>query len=710
MTIAAVSFLWYLPLCLLPFIIYYLMRRFPASVNWGASYVLHCAMQRLQRKWIDEHLLLLLIRLCALALVIVAFARLTLHRGGDEQIRGSGVRHVIVFDASYSMLATEGDQSRWNQARQGIDELLSLLGRGETWSFLVLEREPRWLVENAVVGKDAEAREWVRSGIGPCESPTGIFQALRAIREKMALSECALYLFVDDQASFWTDAQTMQGGDRPRSCHWFCSPLAERDNVALTMVKPAADHVLKGHPLRVFARVRNESLREQRVPVEFLLDGKVVGVESATLLPGMEERVSVDLVIPNEGASVLGARLKPDVLPYDDVLYSGVESLEKLRALVLCGTARDHFMSSWPLLDILNRAQENLEQYGAIEFVAATLPLTAEGLSGFDVVILADPVAFDEQQATVLKNYVEHGGGLFVAPSMHVDRDNWNLRFGTELFPARLGTTPEWDFDPNSSFKSVAITGFDNVDLAMYADEGYGRLYEIQFFHHFDLEHDEDARDGMAGREVLLRFSDHAPCLMRRSVGKGAVVLYASGLNGFENTLPATRAFFGMLYNMLRCAVQAGRFPLTVATDTTFSVRIPEGDEGARVSLLFEDLPSRKPQLRADSGGLVAEVPGGLPLSGLATFLHATDAKIIRNDVGIQGARLDSNLAPVPEEILTPVTNAWGITRVADAQALRRELLRARQGRDLYPWAMAVGIFLLIVELAFQRRFSRRVL
>jgi hypothetical protein len=365
-------------------------------------------------------------------------------------------------------------------------------------------------------------------------------------------------------------------------------------------------------------------------------------------------------------------------------------------------------MSSWPLLDILNRAQENLEQYGTIEFVAAAPPLTAEGLNGFDVVILADPVPFDEQQAVVLKDYVEHGGGLFVAPSMHVDRDNWNVHFAAELLPARLGATPKWDFDPDSSFKSLAITGFDNLDLAMYSDEGYGRLYEIQYFHHFDLEHDEDARAGMTGREVLLRFSDHAPCLMRRSVGKGAVVLYASGLNGFENTLPATRAFFGMLYNMLRCAVQAGRFPLTVATDTTFSIRIPEGDEGARVSLLFEERPSRKPQLRADSGGVVAEVPGGLPLSGLAAFLHATDAKIVRNYVGIQGARLDSNLAPVAEEILTPVTNAWGITRVADVPTFRRELLRARQGSDLYPWVLVAGIFLLIVELAFQRRFSRR--
>lgn len=708
MTIVSASFLWYLPLCLLPFVIYYLMRRFPAPVTWGAHYVLDCALRRLRRKLIDEHMLLLFIRLCALALVIVAFARIMLRDAGEQGIRGSGVHHVIVFDTSYSMLAIDGEQSRWNHAMTGVRELLSLLGKGESWSLLVLGNEPRWVVERANAGSDADARALL-DNLRASETRTGILQALRALRDKVALAECALYLFVDDQASFWAGADEVLNTDRPESCYWFCPPLDERRNMAVTMVAPAADHVLKGHPLRVFAKARNESANEERVQVEFLLDGKIAGVVPVTLLPGMEEQIYTDITMEHAGAAVVSARVKPDVLPYDDVLHAGVEVLAELKVLVLCDEKRGHFFSSWPLLGHLNQAQEKLEElYGPVTFVLGTLPLNANELKAHDIVLVADPVEFDEAQAAILKGFAEQGGGILFAPSMHTNRDNWNAVLGPELLPARLGDSPAWDLDPGSPFKSIAVTGFDKLDMAAYTDEDYGRLLEVQYFHYFDLVFDEDRHQGSHEYEVLMRFTDHAPALIRRRVGKGAAVLYASGLNGFENTMPACRIYPGMVYRMLRCAIQAGRLPLTVAPNRTFLFRVPESEGPVQVSLLFEGRPSLKPQLRSDARGTLAEVPGGLPLSGLATVLTTAATRITRSHVGIQGQRLDSDLTPVADLTLAPVVDSWGLVRVEDGDALRRELLQAQQGLDMYSWVLAVGMLLLLVELVYQQRFSRR--
>src|SRR5215211_3804155 len=66
--------------------------------------------------------LLLMIRLAALALIVLAFARQLLNRENDTPVAGAGAREVVVLvDASYSM----GYGDRWERARAAAHEQIA---------------------------------------------------------------------------------------------------------------------------------------------------------------------------------------------------------------------------------------------------------------------------------------------------------------------------------------------------------------------------------------------------------------------------------------------------------------------------------------------------------------------------------------------------------------------------------------------------------
>ena len=62
----------WLPLGLIPIIIYYLMRFRSLKIAWGAEYVLMRALERLKKRTRLDQLLLLLVRVLALSLIHIS--------------------------------------------------------------------------------------------------------------------------------------------------------------------------------------------------------------------------------------------------------------------------------------------------------------------------------------------------------------------------------------------------------------------------------------------------------------------------------------------------------------------------------------------------------------------------------------------------------------------------------------------------------------
>ena len=697
--------LWYVPLSLLPVIIYYLMRRYPLVCRWGAEYVLDLALRKLQRKIINEHLILLILRVLIALLLILAFARLALRRDRERQVVHSGVHRVIILDASYSMLAGNTGQARWDVALEAFRQLRSTWGRGESWSLYVMDDDPGWLVEYAVIGKGPDCAEELR-GLRPCERAASLAEALQETRERFALRDIDLFLLTDDQALTWKDLAAT-ADEAPRHTYWLNPPIPSHANTAVTGVEASCERCLRGHPTRIFVKVKHFSDQVQNVKVEFLQDGEVVGKKTVSLHPGLEEETFFDMRFESAGSHHAAARLSADILRYDDVHTVGLEVADQLNVLLLRDEGGEPYKSTQKIFVQIDLLQDVLEIKPAhIIFSLHERACTAETFDEQDVVLIEGSKALDDGLAALLLDFVQRGGGLVLAAGTGTDRESWNATLGSAgLLPAELGEDPTWDYDPATrEYKRPSYHGFGDSSFKAFATREAGRIGEVQFFHWFDLVYDEEQIDP---RDVLMRFDDHRPVLMRKKVGLGRVVLLASGLNGLDNTLPVRECYLPFLYRLFREAAAGQIYPRTLKTGEPVRYRVPVPGSLDALALQFEG-EEPIPLPTTEAGPVVTGVyPRGLKRSGLGKIISVRGDSIRHTYLGVQGPRSDSDLTPVNRASQDKWIEKWSVTEAKDGPALVRAMLAGQGGREVYPYFLAAALLLMLLELAYQRRFTR---
>lgn len=704
----ALHTLWWLPLASLPVIIYYWMRRHPVVYAWGAQYVLNRAMQKLKRKLINEHVVLLALRVLLALLLIVAFARPAMLGRAEDRLRHSGVHRVVVMDASTSMLAGDTGATRWNAAQQALKTLWALWGRGESWSLYGMDDKPGWKVEYAVVGQDQEARDAVLR-LRPGERPAALGQAIQEIRNRFALGDVELILLCDDQALTWNDLAQSGIADRPRKTYWLNTPMPSHANTAVTRVTLSSERPLMGHPVRAFADIRCYADEACDVRVEFLQDGQVVGERRVSLLPGLSEQVCFDLQYDASGPHTAAVRLDPDALAYDDAMAAGLEAVQSISVLVLGNREAGSYTNTCMLLDAFQEMQEEQAGIGRLTFTYHGGDCTAETLQSHNVVFLDASCRVDKGLATRLTDFIAAGGGLVLAPGYGTDPEAWNRHFGpARWMPAKLGTGPNWNFNPaTTEYRRLGIHEFGGDTLRAFASPESGKPGEAILFHWFDLLYDAQKTDPA---DILMRFDNHRAFILRKRFGKGQCLLLASGLNGMDNTLPVREIFPALLYRLFGEAAAGQIEPRRFKTGEPIRFRVQRPAETQAVRLAFEGDETRTLAIQPSGGASVATLAAGLPRSGIAVIQCFQGGKMAEYPVGIQGTRADSDLRPLDAGAATLLKTQWPMVEAADSPGLIRAMMEGRQGREIYPWILAAALVFLILELAYQKRFTRVIL
>ncbi len=701
--------LWYLPLALLPVAIYYWMRMHPVSRCWGAHYVLDLALQKLKRKLINEHVLLLALRVLMALLLILAFARFALRDDRDAEVVRSSAHRVIIFDTSYSMLAGNTGQTRWDVAVKSLRRLIATAGRGESWSLYVMGDAPGWLVEYAVVGEDTEAVATF-DDLQPSESPASLARALRAVGERFTLQHIDLFLLVDDQATTWQNVADLAATTPPRHTYWVNGTPPSRVNTAITGVHAANERCLTGQPTRIFVDLQHYSDTANDVTVEFLQDGEAVATKTVSLQPRLPGRTFFDARFNTSGPHYAQARLRPDALSYDDEHTVGLHAESELNVLILAEPEPKAWRTTAMIFVHFDFVQVDRKGPSAkIMFSMERGECTAATFADKDVVFIDAGTPVDANLAALLVPFVERGGGLVLCAGVGTDADAWNAAFGpVGLLPARLGARPDWKFQPSKSrYKRISYHGFGDHALEAFATLDTGRLGEVRFYHWFDLEYPQDQ---VRSEDILVRFDDHRPLIMRQRVKRGRVILFASDLNGMGNTLPVRETFVPFAYRLFREAAAGGLCPRVLGIGEPLRYRAQATTAPDALALQFQGEKSIPMKLEKNGQVTTGVHADGLPRSGLARVLSVRGGTVTQNYFGIQGARQDSDLTPVDEATKSVCIATWQMTEVTDEETLMAALLADQGGRELYPWIMLALLPLMFLEMGYQKRFVRRLI
>lgn len=508
---------------LVPIVIHLWNRRRYREVSWAAMEYLLAAMRKHSRRILIEQWIVLAVRTLILLLFAIALAQPLLSYLPALAGGASGQTHwVLVVDVSYSMAAQREGKTRLEIAKGLAASLVERSTQGDGFTLVTLGDAPQAIIRTpAFDPKDVlEELDALRVQHGGARLASGLAEVeslVAAARDKhRRMTETRICILSDLGRTTWDEATTDAVRQR-------LTRLAEKNtlvlmdvgdeqltNVAVTSLT-AREAVLALNRDTTF-EIEVQNFGREALPatsVEVWIDGRRTHAHNVELRAGGKASVAVTHRFEVPGEHRVEARLPSDLLEVDNHRFASAPVREALHVLCVQGTpneARHLAIALEP-----TRSERPL----VVPTLASESALLERDLTEFDAVVLANVGRFSRNEASVLRRYVQQGGGLivFLGDQAQVENYNEQLASGNDwLLPASLEglaqtsqyrlnplayrhpivaafagheragllTTPVWKYvrlKPRTDDGAQAALGFDNGDPAIVtAPRGRGRV------------------------------------------------------------------------------------------------------------------------------------------------------------------------------------------------------------------------------------------
>lgn len=649
----------------LPLIAHIARQRPRTRVPFGAMLLLQRVVKRLRRRRRVRDPLLLLLRLLAVALVVLAIAGLQWsYQGGTPEFGGTG-RVVVVIDHSMSMSLTDGGSTLLARARSEALGVLDQLPPGTLVGGVAYDDEATPLT-NGLVGDSSGVAARIEA-LQPSSGGSNLRQALLEARRMLGGEAGEVLLFSDEAGSVQVPtAMTELRRLIDRGSAVVPMPIHANPprNVAVTAAS-YGDGVEGGS---IEVRVTNFGPDPVEVPCEVILpDGQKIPIFAD--LPG-EGEVLERITVPREALGGVGeARCEDPDLATDDRRFFHLPRVGASRVLVVDGDPGDT-----PTRSEVYFLERALAPWGGGRSGLTPDVVTPIGLLDLDpdrhqVVFLAnvgDPRAF----APKLSEFVQKGGALVISVGENVSTERYNAALGG-LLPASLRRTED-----------LAARGEPGVALAPpdaeteifepFARSGRSAFGSVRSRRVVLLEPYTDTNEV----RTLLRYESGVPALVERTVGQGRVLLWTSTVDYDWSTLPTQAVFMPLMQRIV--AYLGGE-------SSSGGVRL-EGLVGQPISLELPDLSMQPEVYGPDDQPVRSRIEG--------TWLFFTPDQPGRYSVSMFSA---APLAQAAVNLSPEESDVRRYDSVAAAEAdIRPELFRRQL--DLSPWLFGLALGVLLVQ------------
>jgi len=536
----------------IPIIIHLINMLRHRRVEWAAMEFLLIS-QKKHRTWIIfKQLLLLLLRMAAIAAIVALVAGPKMRNWVGRLIGGSTTHHIVLLDDSLSMSDRWADKTAFGEAkevvrkigdaafRRGHDQVFTLL----RFSGAVRHERPTLLQEKIKTGFDAQLKGELEA-MTVSETAPGPEQALEAIEEILGESEdqrIIVYVVSDFRSREWEDpgelknrlAQLDQDEAELHLVH--CVDQA-RPNLAITSVVPAGGIRAVDVAWQMEVAVKNYGSEEAR-NVHVYLEQEKGRRQVATIrriLPGQEVKKVCKNLVGQPGPCKLALSLgenENDALALDSFRYHVLDVPQTVPVLVVDGSPdfRDALRISTALSpggSLRTGLEPQTRAPGVLN--------KGEPLQKYHSIILTNVSRLDPTAIAALEQYVDAGGGLaiFLGERSGSTFLNENLhRDGDGLFPVPLANkepvelrrelldpAPDLQIENHPIFQDEAGTPYLFF------------LRMVNVYRYFAVRDNwQPAPD--ADTRVIARLRNGDPLAIERGFGQGRVLVFLTSAAG----------------------------------------------------------------------------------------------------------------------------------------------------------------------------------
>ena len=688
-------------------LVLHLIRRTPRGRQAFSSLMfLTPSPPRLTRRSRFDHLLLLLLRLTALALLAFAFARPFLRRAAVLPLDDpAGRRVAILLDTSASM--RRGDL--WNQAVANVESLLKDITLNDDVALYHFDDRLHRLVgfvEDAgesTAGKADLVRQRLKS-LTPSWRATDLGKAMTELAGELDAAADDHQFAGDMQLVLITDlangsrTEALQGYRWPERLPVTAQVLAcKQTNAAVQLL--ADDEESTAAEPRVRVTNAGDSTHDQ-FSIDWQRPAMPVTADQplATYVPAGQSRV-IRLPRPDDPATDRIV-LRGDDADFDNTYFTVPPAAQQVKVIWI-GNGTDDAESPRYYFE-LAVADDPLRTVEIETHAADDLP-PVEAAGGSRLIVLTS--ALPAMSIERLKKFMNEGGTLLVVlndadgvTAIQPLIDDVIVREERQTAESN-GTPPAGGYPVPATFgeKQYSLLGeidFTHPLFASFAKPRYGDFTKIHFWRHLPVSLSESA-----ATRVVARFDNGDPAILERIIGAGRVCVFTSGWQPEVSQLALSSKFVPLVQSLLdlTCGGPARTAGFTIGD------AIP--------------LPTR-----SASQAVTIEKPDGTraaPPAEATTFADADQPGIYRMRGGeteypfaVNLTPAESNTAPMELERLEQlgVRFANHQTRAQRAEQLRQQRDTELESRQrLWRWLIVAAIAALIVETWLAGRAARKL-
>jgi len=535
------SLLWGLPLVGVPVLIHLINMLRHRRVRWAAMEFL-LQSQRKNRTWVLlKQLLLLLVRMTAVALVVLMLAQPRLGAQWGRLFGGRATHHIVLLDDSYSMSDSWEGTSALEQAKGVVGRIGKAVAEEGPQKFTLLRfsrarrgsRGPQPdLNEETVDSKFAERLEAMIAPWAPSQTAAGPLGAMEGLDEVLAKSTDAdrvVYLVSDFRARDWDAASAL----RDRLLQWKQAAVkvhlvncvdAARPNLAIAELAPAPGIWAAGVFSFMDVVVQNFGPKPVRdVPVLVEADGRAQPAVTIARIPAqgaVRERFPVRFTTAGEHR--VTAQLDPDAVAADNSRYAVLDVPRDLPALLIDGdpAGRDARYLNAAL------APGGPVATGISPKIETPRYLSSHPLEPFRAIYLLNVDELDDSAVAALEKYVSGGGGaaFFLGERSQSRWLNRSLyRDGKGLFPVPLGAAEELKPDYLQKLPDLEVTKHRIFDVFSGERNSFLTLVNVHRYYTVARTWRPEANPAV---QIIARLRNGAPLALDRPFGRGRVVAF----------------------------------------------------------------------------------------------------------------------------------------------------------------------------------------
>jgi hypothetical protein len=500
-----------------------------------------------------KHLIVLFLRLLAVAFIVLAFAGPEWGKSGKTQNKSGEQLRSFYIDNSFSMKA-EGENGQLFQ--EAVNNTRKLIAQSERdMRIAILDNESA--SGRSTLNKEAALSQLEKISISPAYRPlSSVLQsALKLVKEKEA-GRYELFLYSDfqknafDSESFPIDSL----GD------YYFIPLKQNRsrNIYIDSCWIVTPVLIPEKHAQLVIRVKNVSDEDyEKVPLSVKIDGQQRAVAGINLKAKGTETVTVSFSLGKPGWHTGLIEIEDYPITFDDKLYFTFNIQQKLKVLELYdGVAGSVLRLFYQSDSIFQFRQMNYRQ------------IDYNQLKTFKLIILHSLPSYSSGLLTQLRTYVEQGGNILFIPQEEADltEENKFLQSFQAGRIANIDTTKTRVVgikQTHELFRESISNIPENADLPT-VNLHYRFSYPIT-----------------SGLESLVNLLNGDDFLLKKKMGKGVIFLLSVPLGKSYTNFSTQALFVPVMYGAATSGGTLPRLFYTLNKDeilTTDISSIPSGE------------------------------------------------------------------------------------------------------------------------------------